>query len=64
MTKFRYVLHRKGYTGKSFAAVCGVGPSIIYKYMCGTRPLSLKVASRFAAILKVKPESLMGEMEE
>lgn len=61
MTKFRRVLREKGYTGRTFSEVSGVGCSIIYKYMCGNRPLSYKVAARFAAVLKVKPEDIMGE---
>ncbi len=60
MTKFRRLLREKGYTGESFAKACGVGKSIIYKYMCGNRPISDKNAVRFAAILKVKPEDLIG----
>ncbi|MBO4848334.1 MAG: helix-turn-helix transcriptional regulator [Clostridia bacterium] len=61
MTKLRRVLREKGYTGKTFAEACGVGRSIIYKYMCGNRPVSRKIAERFAAILKVAPEELMEE---
>lgn len=61
MTKLRRVLKEKGYTGSTFAEACGVGRSIIYKYMCGNRPLSYKIASRFAEKLGVKPEDIMGE---
>ena len=59
MTKLRRLLREKGYTGESFAAACGVGKSIIYKYMCGYRPISYKNAVRFAAVLRVKPEEIM-----
>ncbi|MBO4562637.1 MAG: helix-turn-helix transcriptional regulator [Clostridia bacterium] len=61
MTKLRRVMREKGYTGKTFAEACGVGRSIIYKYMCGNRPISEKIAARFAAVLKVSPEEIMGE---
>ncbi len=61
MTKLRRVLKEKGYTGSTFAEKCGVGRSIIYKYMCGSRPLSRKIASRFAAILEVRPEDIMED---
>ena len=61
MTKLRRMLREKGYTGKTFAEACGVGRSIIYKYMCGNRPISPKIAARFAAVLKVAPEDIMGE---
>ena len=61
MTKFRRVLHEKGYTGKTFAEACGLGMSIIYKYMCGNRPISRKLACRFAAVLGVEPEDILGE---
>lgn len=61
MTKLRRVLREKGYTGSTFAEACGVGPSIVYKYMCGNRPLSYKIACRFAAVLRVKPEDIMGD---
>ena len=61
MTKFRSVLRKKGYTGRDFAEKCGLGTSIIYKYMCGNRPISYKLARRFAAILDVEPEELMGD---
>ena len=61
MTKLRYVLKMKGYSGKTFAAACGLGRSMIYKYMCGSRPISHKTALRFAKVLGVEPEELMGE---
>lgn len=61
MTNFRKVLHEKGFTGASFAKICGVGRSIIYKYMCGNRPLSYKIASRFALLLGVEPEEIMED---
>ena len=61
MTKFRRVLRQKGYTGKAFAQKCGLGNSIIYKYMCGAREVTYKLAVRFAAVLEVEPEDLMGE---
>ncbi len=61
MTKLRYIMRQKGYTGKSFAEACGVGKSIIYKYMCGSRPISYKNALRFAAVLGVKPEELIED---
>lgn len=61
MTKLRRVLQEKGYTGRSFAEACGIGHSIIYKYMCGSRKLSRKTAKRFASVLKVKPEELMED---
>ncbi len=60
VTKFRRILRERGFTVQTFAEVCGVGKSIIYKYMCGNRPISAKNAARFAAILKVKPEDLIG----
>ncbi|MCR5809497.1 MAG: helix-turn-helix domain-containing protein [Clostridiales bacterium] len=61
MTRLRRLLREKGFTGKTFAKACGIGHSIIYKYMCGSRPLSPKVAARFAKVLKVAPEELLGE---
>ena len=61
MTKFRSVLRKKGYTGRTFAEKCGLGRSIIYKYMCGNREVSYKLACRFAEILGVEPEDLMGD---
>ena len=60
MTKFRRILREKGFSGKTFAEACGLGQSIIYKYMSGNRPISLKVAKRFAEVLKVPPEDIMG----
>ena len=59
MTNFRRVLQEKGYNGRTFAEACGVGRSIIYKYMCGSRPLSYKIAKRFSKILEVAPEDLL-----
>lgn len=61
MTKLRYVLRAKGYSGITFAAACGLGKSMVYKYMCGSRKLSLKVAKRLAAVLGVAPEDIMGD---
>ena len=61
MTKLRRVLKEKGYTGSTFAEAAGVSRSIIYKYMCGNRPLSRKIAGRFAVILGVMPEDIMGD---
>ena len=59
VTKLRRLMRERGYTGDSFAKACGVGKSIIYKYMCGNRPISYKNAARFAAVLRVKPEELL-----
>lgn len=64
MTNFKSVLRRKGYSGKTFAEAAGISQSIVYKYMCGARPISPKVAARFASILKVRPEELIGNAEE
>lgn len=61
MTKLRRVLHEKGYNGRTFSERCGIGRSIIYKYMCGSRKLSYKVAKRFAAVLGVDPSELVEE---
>lgn len=61
MTKLRHVLQEKGYNGRTFSEKCGVGRSIIYKYMCGSRKLSYKIAKRFAAVLGVKPEELLED---
>ena len=61
MTKLRRVLRSKGYTGKDFAEMTGLGQSIIYKYMCGSRKLSMKSAKRFAALLGVKPKDLIED---
>lgn len=61
MTKFRRALQDKGYNGRTFAEICGVGRSIIYKYMCGSRKLSRKTAKRFAALLGMKAEDLMED---
>lgn len=59
MTRFSAVLKEKGYSGRTFAEAVGLGSSIIYKYMCGSRKLSKKVAVRFAAALGVKAEDLL-----
>lgn len=61
MTKFRAILREKGYNGRTFAEACGVGQSIIYKYMCGSRKLSKKTAKRFAQILGVRASALLEE---
>ncbi|MBR3383104.1 MAG: helix-turn-helix transcriptional regulator [Clostridia bacterium] len=61
MTKLRRVMQEKGYNGRTFSEACGVGHSIIYKYMCGSRKLSYKIAKRFAVILGVKPEDLLED---
>ena len=61
MTKLRRVIHVKGYNGRTFAEACGMGKSIIYKYMCGNRKLSKKIAKRLAAVLGVKPEEIMED---
>ncbi len=59
MTRFSAVLKKKGYSGRTFAQAVGLGSSIVYKYMCGSRNLSKKVAARFAAVLGVKAEDLL-----
>lgn len=61
MTKLRFIMRKKGFTGKTLAEACGVGRSIVYKYMCGSRKLSYKVAARFAEVLKVAPGDLIGD---
>lgn len=63
MTKFKSVLIEKGLTGKQFAAMCGLSRSIIYKYMSNDRKLSQKTASKFAAILCVTEDELIGVAE-
>ncbi|MBO4384436.1 MAG: helix-turn-helix transcriptional regulator [Clostridia bacterium] len=61
MTNLRRLLKEKGFTGKTFAEKCGVGTSIIYKYMCGNRPISPKLAARFAKVLKVDPSEILED---
>lgn len=64
MTKFRRVLQEKGYNGRTFAELSGLGRSVIYKYMCGSRKLSFKTAKRFASLLNVKVSDLLEEAVE
>ena len=61
MTKLRRVMQEKGFNGKTFAEACGMGKSIIYKYMCGNRKLSRKTAKKLALVLGVSPESILED---
>lgn len=61
MTKLRKLLREKGYTGSTFAEKCGIGCSIIYKYMCGNRPISPRIAARFAQVLGVDPSEILED---
>ena len=61
MTKLRRAMLEKGYTGRTLAEECGMGRSIIYKYMCGNRKLSRKIARRLALVLGVRTEELLED---
>ena len=61
MTKLRQIMQAKGYTGKTLAEACGTGRSIVYKYMCGSRKLSRKIAKKFALVLGVRADELLED---
>ena len=62
MTKLRYVLKQLSISGKQLAKMSGMSCSSVYKYLSGNRKLSLKTARKFANVLNVAPEDLVGEV--
>ena len=62
MTRLRYVSKKMSLTGKQLAELSGMSRSSVYKYLCGDRKLSLKTARRFAAVLGVNAEDLVGDV--
>ncbi len=63
MTKLRMMLSVKGMTGRELAELAGVSESTVYKYMCASRVLSLKVAKKFAIHLKCDPTELVDSVK-